>query len=311
MIDIESRKGAHVTLDHWRSLVAVVDEGGYARAAEALGKSQSTVSHSIQRLEESLGTAVLKIEGRRSVLTTVGKVALRRARLLLDEAVDIERMSRTLASGVEAEINLAVDALFPNMLLLPALAEFADAFPGTRIELIESIISGTTDLIRHGRAQLAITPHVPQGWLGDHLIRLELACVASPGHPLHQLNRKITERDLLQHRQLVVRDTGERRDQNVGWLQSEQRLTVSTMSTRIQALCQGLGFCWSPLLKIRRELEAGLLKPLPLRHGARKYVDVNLVITDAGGAGPATRALAGFVRQQVENEQSQEGWPRT
>jgi DNA-binding transcriptional LysR family regulator len=304
MIDIKTETGANVTLDHWRSLVAVVDEGGYAPAAEALGKSQSTVSHSIQRLEQSLGTAVLKIEGRRAVLTAVGKVALRRARLLLDEAVDIERMARTLSAGVEAEISVAVDALFPNQILLPALADVTVAYPGTRIELIESVISGAPDLVKHGRVQLAITPHVPQGWLGEHLIRLELACVASPHHPLHQLGREITDRDLHQHRQLVVRDSGERRDQNVGWLGSEQRLTVSTMSTRIQALCQGLGFSWSPLLKIRRELEQGLLKPLPLQRGSRKYADVYLVITDAEGAGPATQALAGFIRHHVEKGQS-------
>ena len=300
MFDINTKTGPKVSLDHWRSLLAVVDKGGYAPAAEALGKSQSTVSHSIQRLEQSLGTAVLEIKGRRAVLTSIGKVALRRARLLLGDAAEIERMARTLAAGVEAEISVAVDVLFPNQILLPALAGFADAYPGTRIELIESVISGAPDLVRHGRVQLAITPHVPQGWLGDHLIRLEFACVASPDHALHQLGREITERDLRQHRQLVVRDSGEHRNLKVSWLGTEQRLTVSTMGTRIQALCEGLGFAWSPLLKIQRELEQGLLKPLPLERGSRRYADLYLVITDAEGAGPATHALAEMVRQQVE-----------
>jgi len=301
MIDMKIENGSGVTLEHWRSLVAVVDEGGYAPAAEALGKSQSTVSHSIQRLEQFLGTAVLKIAGRRAVLTAVGQIALRRARLLLDEAQDIERMARTLASGVEAEIHLAVDAIFPNQVLLPALAGFAEAYPDTRIELVESIISGATDLVRRGHVQLAITPHVPTGWLGDHLIRLEFACVASPAHPLHQLGRKVTDRDLRLYRQVVVRDSGERRDADVSWLMSDRRLTVSTMGTRIQALCQGLGFAWSPLLKIQRELKQGLLKPLPLEHGSRQYADLYMIITDAEGAGPATRALAGMIRSQVES----------
>lgn len=301
MIDIKNTSLTNVTLDHWRSLVAVVDKGGYAPAAEALGKSQSTVSHSIQRLEGSLGTAVLKIQGRRAVLTSVGEVALRRARLLLDEAADIERMARTLSAGIEAELHVAVDAIFPNQILLPAFADFAEAYPGTRIELLESVMSGTPDLVRHGRVQLAITPYVPQGWLGDHLIRLKFACVARPDHPLHHLGREITDRDLHQHRQLVVRDSGEHRNLKAGWLGSEQRLTVSTMGTRIQALCQGLGFAWSPLLKIRRELEQGLLKPLPLKNGLHQYADLYMVITDAEGAGPATLALAGLIRRMAED----------
>jgi len=299
-IDMKTENGGGVTLDHWRSLVAVVDEGGYAPAAEALGKSQSTVSHSIQRLEQLLGTAVLKIAGRRAVLTAVGQIALRRARLLLDEAHDIERMARTLASGVEAEIHLAVDAIFPNQVLLPALADFAEAYPDTRIELVESIISGATELVQRGHVQLAITPHVPTGWLGDQLIRLEFACVASPDHPLHHLGRDVTDRDLRQYRQVVVRDSGTRRDTEVSWLVSERRLTVSTMGTRIQALCQGLGFAWSPVLKIRRELEQGWLKPLPLEHGLTRFAEIYMIITDAEGAGPATLALAGMIRKQVK-----------
>ena len=78
MIDDKHTGLAKVSLDHWRALEKVVDEGGYARAAEALGKSQSTVSHSIQRLEDLLGTRVLRIQGRRAVLTEVGAVVLRR-----------------------------------------------------------------------------------------------------------------------------------------------------------------------------------------------------------------------------------------
>ncbi len=50
MIDDMHGGFARVSLDHWRALAMVVDEGGYARAAAALGKSQSTVSHSLLRL---------------------------------------------------------------------------------------------------------------------------------------------------------------------------------------------------------------------------------------------------------------------
>ena len=136
-----------VALAHWRALVAVVDHGGYASAAEALGKSQSTVSHSIGRLQELLGTRVLRIQGRKAVLTQVGSVVLRRARALLNEAGDIERMARTLAAGVESEVAIAVDTVFPNQVLLPALHSFAQQYPGTRIEVFETVITGVEELM--------------------------------------------------------------------------------------------------------------------------------------------------------------------
>ena len=288
-----------ITLEQWRALAAVVDEGGYARAAEALGKSQSTVSHSIQRLEEQLGTRVLRIQGRKAGLTDVGAMALRRARVLLQESAQLERAAQTLAAGIEAEIRLAVDTVFPNQLLLPAVCAFAERYPDTRIEIFETVISGVEELLHKGAVQLAITPRVPQGWLGDHLLSLEMRCVAHPNHPLHRLGRPLTQEDLRQHRQLVVRESGEQRDFRSAWLTAEQRLTVSTMGTRIQALCAGLGFAWSPLLKIGRELQAGLLKPLPLAEGGVRFVNLYLLLADADGAGPAIRDMAGIIGSRV------------
>ncbi len=290
---------AEVTLEQWRALAAVVDHGGYARAAEALDKSQSTVSHHIQRLEELLGTRVLRLEGRRAVLTDVGRVALRRARALLAEAGDIENTVRTLASGVEAEVHIGVDTIFPNQIILPAFQALAGGFPHTRIELYETVITGIAELLQRGTIQLAVTPRVPQGWMGDHLLELDLLCVAHPDHPLQRLGRPVTEDDLRQHRQLVVRESDPRRETNPSWLASEQRLTVSTMGTRIQALCQGLGFAWSPRLKIARELESGLLEPLPMARGLKRVASLYIVLADPDGAGPATRALERHIREQV------------
>ncbi len=242
---------------------------------------------------------MLRIQGRRAVLTDVGAVVLRRARVLLGEARDIERLARTLAAGVEAEIHLAVDHIFPNQILLPAFKSFSEAFPDTRIELVETVISGVQELVTKGHVQLAITPRVPEGWRGDHLIRLEMRCVAHPEHPLHRLGRPVNENDLRQHRQLVVRESGEQRSFNTSWLGSEQRLTVSTMGTRIQALCAGLGFAWSPLFMFTRELEAGLLKPLPVQQGTSRFADLYLLLTDGDGAGPAAQAMANQIKDHV------------
>ena len=45
----------HITLEQWRSLIAVVDASGYAQAAEALHKSQSAVTYAVQKIESLLG----------------------------------------------------------------------------------------------------------------------------------------------------------------------------------------------------------------------------------------------------------------
>src|SRR5258708_38785616 len=61
-----------ITLDQWRALVAVVDKGGYAKAAAALHKSQSSVTYGVQQLESQLGVKAFKVAGRKAELSPGG-----------------------------------------------------------------------------------------------------------------------------------------------------------------------------------------------------------------------------------------------
>ena len=56
----------HISLEQWRALVAVVEAGGYAQAAEALHKSQSAVSYAVQKIETQLALKVFELQGRRA-----------------------------------------------------------------------------------------------------------------------------------------------------------------------------------------------------------------------------------------------------
>jgi len=79
-----------ISLEHWRSLLAVVDAGGYAQAAAVLHKSQSAVTYAVQKMEALLGVKVFEVVGRKAHLTSTGEVLYRRAKALLDEAGALE-----------------------------------------------------------------------------------------------------------------------------------------------------------------------------------------------------------------------------
>src|SRR6185503_13610146 len=72
-----------ITLEQWRALQAVVESGGYAQAAEALHKSQSTLTYAVQKIERLLGLKIFEIQGRKAVLTKPGEVLYRRAKTLI------------------------------------------------------------------------------------------------------------------------------------------------------------------------------------------------------------------------------------
>lgn len=291
-----------ITLDQWRALLAVVDHDGYAQAAEALHKTQSSISYAVHKLERLLGVQVLEVRGRKAYLTETGAMLVRRARLLLDEAGELESTAQRLADGWEAEIRIAVDHLFPADCLFRVLDAFSTRAPHTRIQLHETVLSGNEEALREGQVDLAITPNVPPGFLGDVLLPVHFIAVAHPDHPLHQADHPLSYEDLRAHRQLVTRDSARNSSQDAGWLEAEQRWTVSHMASAIRAASMGLGFAWFPDHAIRKELTQGLLSPLSLREGGERHTQLHLVYADRDCAGPAIQALAALFWQVIDGE---------
>jgi DNA-binding transcriptional LysR family regulator len=290
-----------ITLDQWRALTAVVDAGGYAQAAELLHKSQSTVTYAVQQIETQLGVKAFQIEGRRAKLTPTGELLLRRARYLLEEAAALEQSARRFSAGWEPEIRLSVEMIFPTWLLLACLDRFGKESPGTQIELSEAVFGHRTDALASGDADLAIYAMVPAGFLGETLMRARFVMAAHPEHPLHKLGRKLTARDFRPYRHLLLRESSPARSSEVS-MRTTQHWTVGQFATMIEAARDGYGFAWLPEDKIRPELQAGTLKPLPLEGSSERFAELYLVFADREHAGPGTTRLAQIIREAVASE---------
>jgi DNA-binding transcriptional LysR family regulator len=288
-----------VTLDQWKALISVVDSGGYEKAAEALSKSQSSVTYAVQKLQSQLGVKAFEVKGRKAVLTPTGEFLYRRGRALVEEAAATERAARKLSAGWEAEIGIAVEVAFPTWLLLQCLERFGAESPHTRIEVIESVLGGTTEALLQGQAQLAITGMLPQGFTGELLMPVRFLPAAHPEHPLHKLGRPLTMQDLRAHRHLVTRESGSRRATKPR-LEAAQRWTVSNMATSIEAAGKGYGYGWYPEYRMRDEIAAGILKPLPMRDGGAAVAQLYLVFADREAAGPGVLRLAAIMRERAD-----------
>lgn len=301
-------RSPRITLEQWAALKAVVEEGTFARAAEALNKSQSSISYAISRLNEQLPSPALEIQGRKAELTREGQVLYRRAVQLLRQANETEDAAGLLAQGIEPEVTLAVDCLLEPGLLIPSLEVFSARFPGTRVRLLETTLSGTEEALLEKQAEMVIGSKVPVGYLGTPIRSVEMIPVAAPDHALFELVRqgdgRINEWELRSHRQLVVRDSGTRREQDAGWLGSEQRWTVSHFSTSLRLLRSGLAFAFMPGDWVHRELETGALQQLPLEVGATRIIPLYLIMASAENNGPAARALADLLIEALPSDRA-------
>ena len=290
-----------ITLEQWQTFRCVVDEGSFARAAEALNKSQSSISYAIGQLNAQLPQPVLRIEGRRSVLTEAGKVLYRHAEQLLKQASDAEAVARSLAMGFESEVTIAIDSLQDVGALASSFARFSDQFPHTRVRVLETTLSGTTEALHERKADLVITPEVPVGYSGQSLRGATLIPVAAPNHTLCFSRSDVSETELRSHRQLVLRDSGSRRNVDAGWLQAEKRWTVSHFATSIKLLKSGLAFAFVPKEWIEDELKTGCLIPIPLSVSMDRHVPLYLLLAATHAAGPATLGLADIMIAELGN----------
>ncbi|PCI73885.1 MAG: transcriptional regulator [SAR86 cluster bacterium] len=284
-------KNPRVSLEQWLTFKTVVDSGSYAMAAEALNKSQSSISYAIARLNEQLPQPVLVLEGRKAVVTDAGQVLYRHAEQLLNQASQTESVASSLALGFESEVAIAVDVLVEIGSLVCAFEEFSQEFPHTRIRVLETSLSGTTEALIEKTADLVVGSKIPSGFRGTPLLQVKMIPVAAAYHPLVKNRKSVSEVELRNMRQVVLRDTGTHREQDAGWLQAEQRWTVSHFSTSIKLLRSGLVFAFIPQNWIEDELAQGSLQRIPVEPSMDRIVQMNLMLSNHQASGPATKAL--------------------
>ncbi len=287
------------TIDQWRVLAAVVDEGSFAAAAHRLHRSQSAISYAVAQLQRALGVRLMESEGRRAQLTSAGRVLLQRSRGVVDQLVRLEALAAAVEGGWESELSLVVDAAFPQPRLLQILAQLRARCGETTLRLDEAVLSGAEDAIRAGVADLVVTTRIPQGFAGDWVMDIQMLAVAAPLHPLHGLHRPLTLDDLAVHTQVVVRDSGQQpRDE--GWLGARHRWTVAGLDASRAAVKAGLAYAWLPAHLVADDLAAGTLRRLPLAVGGERRMALHVVVPKGEAAGPAARVALELFRDGPE-----------
>ncbi|MFJ6671357.1 LysR family transcriptional regulator [Actinosynnema sp. NPDC091369] len=95
-----------VELRQLEAFLAVVDEGGFGRAADRLHLVQSAVSQQVQRLERELGVTLFDRGGRRARLSAAGERLLPEARAVLAAVRRTREVAARVASGEEGVVRL-------------------------------------------------------------------------------------------------------------------------------------------------------------------------------------------------------------
>ena len=291
------------TLDEWEILQAVVQLGGFAAAAKQLNRSQSTISYAVARLQEQLGIKLFEIRGRKAHLTEFGRAVLADAEPHLAGFDQIEKRARLLASGMDLEVRLSVDSIFPNTRLFAALTQFCRRFPHVQLKLRQAaFLSADSEFSVHN-AQLCITGLVSREFFVKPILGIKMIAVARRDHPLHRLKRKLSRPDLMQHILVSIESTASGTLKHQPRMPTQRVLSVGTIEAAQETIRTGLCFGWLPEYRIQSELQGGDLAPLRLPEGVTREVRLNLVYKDISSTSHEVNALADLLGS---NQQLQE-----
>lgn len=292
----------NTTLDEWEIVLAVVQLGGFAPAAEQLNRSQSTISYAVARLQDKLGIKLFEIKGRKAHLTEMGRVLLADAEPHLAGFHQLEQRARSLASGGQSEIRLSVDSIFPNDRLFGALLEFNRRFPHVHTKLRQSsFLSSDAEFSAH-KAHLCISGLIAREYSVQPILEIRMLAVARRDHPLMVSNHPVTRADMMHHTLAVVEGatSGVTKRQPRG--PAQRFLSVGTLEAAIDAVRSGLCFGWLPGYRVRPWLDSGELCALRMPAGGTRHVRLNLVSEDLSSSSRELIALAELLGANSELE---------
>lgn len=197
-------------LRHLRAFAAIVDAGGFARAAERLHLSQPALSRQIHALEAELGVPLFDRLGRRVQLTSEGEDLLRLGRKLLADVESLSERARALRSGRIGILRVGATPQVIENLLAGFLPRYRRSHSGVEVHLIEDGGSRLGDRLAHGDVHLACIPAGDSRFESRLLAPMHLIAAVPRAHRLAR--RKTVEiADLADEPLLVLqRDFGSR-----------------------------------------------------------------------------------------------------
>ncbi len=261
------------TLEQWALLEKVIELGSFAKAAEETNRSQSSVSYNLALLQERLGVALLAPSGRRAVLTPAGELLLNQVKPLLKAFSWVETHAATLRNGVRTRLDLVVDSIFPRQRLFAILRQFQQRYPQTQVRLTEVLENVDEASAARSEADvMVLTRRQDITGRGEWLMNIDFIAVAHRDHPLSQSDELLDDNALAPWPLIRIADrNGDASSTRDAW-------TFSTIDAAIDAVLYQVGFGWLPEERIRAYLEQGVLKALPLSHGARRATPLHLIV---------------------------------
>jgi DNA-binding transcriptional LysR family regulator len=256
-----------VSLDQLRAFIAAVDEGSFSAGARRLRRAQSAVSELVSNLEAQIGVVLFDRSERYPKLTPAGVLLVVDARSVVANVDLLKARAKGISGGLESELSVVVDVLFPIEAIAESAKEFRDRFPRTPLRLYVEALGGAYQPVLDGRCSLGVVgslPIAPGSMSLERLQGVHMIMVAARGHPLAGSTGVISRAALAKHVQLVLTDRSELTVGREFGVMSPLTWRLGDLFAKHAFLLKGLGWGGMPLHAVKQDLLEGRLAKLSI-----------------------------------------------
>src|SRR3984957_14548165 len=291
-----------VSLDQLRTFIAAAEEGSFSAAGRRLRCVQSVVSQTLANLEGQLGVKLFDRRGHVPVLTDQGRALLADAQTVADHIDVLKARAKSLAGGLEPELSMAVDVIFPDAAFTAAVAAFQKEFPATLLRFdIES--SAVIEPVLDGRCSIGIVGSwalAPPQLTREPLLTVSVHTVVAAEHALATQRGQIPSTVLAEHVQLTHVDPSDISGALGIRLKVPRVWRLSQLGAKLAFLRAGFGFGVLPLHVIVEDLASGTLVEITTEDAPRggRLIEMWAVYRTDSPPGPAGRWFIDRIKKE-------------
>lgn len=275
-----------------RQVIAIRKYGSFAKAADALGVSQPSLTKNVARLEDELKLKLFDRTAKGSALTPIGELIVERADVVIAETRDLTRDAALLAGGETGIVRIGCTTPLTLPLATPLMQRVANRHPGLRIHAEGAPSARLLPLLDARELDVVFTGQAPADgsvYAVESILETPAVFVASPSHPL-AMERDISVARLAQFRCGGSQSPGSSNasfvgieSENLGWY------TASHYEILLPLVLGGEAALLAPAFVVQPYLQAGEMVILDVQW--RYTSKFHFVTTRAASFSPIVREI--------------------
>jgi DNA-binding transcriptional LysR family regulator len=291
-----------VSLDQLRVFIAAAEEGSFSAAGRKLRRAQSLVSQAVSNLESQLSVKLFDRTQKSPKLTAAGRALLHEAKGVVGGMDGFKARARAMAQGVEPELSVVFDVIYPMAALTAAVELFRRKFANTSLRLYVEALGGVVQAVQNGSCTIGVVgtlPEVPDSFHREALCDVPFATVVAPNHSLAGMRRAVSNSELARHVQLVLTDRTTLTDgQNFGVL-SPLIWRLADMGAKHAFLRAGFGFGHMPIAMVKDDIASGRLVKIRIQGFPERaqVLAMQAVYRTDAPPGPAGKSFIEYLKQ--------------